>query len=354
MDKLIIAEKPSVALRIALSLSESRPKTERFNGVIYYEASRKGDRLFIVAAAGHLFTLHQKQSSNELPIFEIEWIPSYKVNKKAYFTKKYLEAIEAVGRKCSFFINACDYDIEGTIIGSNLIREILKGNVNSQIDASSANIARMKFSTTTKQDLEEAYEKAEPFDFNNMHAGEARHMLDWLWGINMSRALMNSLYLSGTKKIMSIGRVQGPTLGILAKRETEIKNFVSAPFWSVHLVYKGTDFENRRGNIPEKPAAEKALSDTKSSAAKVSELSRIEETRYPFPPFDLTSLQLEASRVARMDPTRTLAIAQSLYEKSYISYPRTASQKLPFPWPEPRFGYQLLGVLRIFLVLCYH
>ncbi len=329
MEKLIIAEKPSVALRIALSLSETKPKTGSFNGVVYYEAYRNGEKINIVAAAGHLFTLHQRQKSNDLPIFDIEWVPSYKTNKKAYFTKKYLDAIEAVGKKCGFFINACDYDIEGTIIGSNLIKGIVNGDVNKEIPADFANVGRMKFSTTTKPDLEFAYENMDKFDFNNMYAGEARHVLDWMWGINLSRVLMNALYLGGVKKIMSIGRVQGPTLGILAKREIEIREFKPAPFWAVVLGYKGIEFQNRKGNMFEKAAAEKALLETQSHEITITGLEVNDEMRYPFPPFDLTSLQLEASRVARMDPTRTLAVAQSLYERSYISYPRTASQKLP-------------------------
>ena len=329
MDKLIIAEKPSVALRIALSLSETKPKTNVFNGVVYYEAYRKGERLYIVAAAGHLFTLRQRERTGGLPVFDIEWVPSYKVNKKAYFTKKYLDAIEMVGRKCGFFINACDYDIEGTIIGSNLIKDIINNDANKEIGEGAQNMGRMKFSTTTKPDLEFAYENMDRFDFNNMYAGEARHMLDWMWGINMSRVLMNALYSAGVKKVMSVGRVQGPTLGILAKRELEIKEFKPRPFWNLFIAYNGTNFQNKKGNVFEKDEAEKTLESTKASEVSVKELTVSEESRYPFPPFDLTSLQLEASRVARMDPSRTLAVAQSLYEHSYISYPRTASQKLP-------------------------
>ena len=187
----------------------------------------------------------------------------------------------------------------------------------------------MRFSTTTKPDLEKAYEDMEKFDYNNMYAGQSRHMLDWMWGINMSRVLMNSLYLAGVKKIMSIGRVQGPTLGILAKRELEIKNFESKPFWTVIIKYGGVDFLNKKGNIFEKEKASEALQETEKNNVLVKDVSASLETKYPFPPFDLTSLQLEASRTLKMDPSRTLAVAQSLYEKSYISYPRTASQKLP-------------------------
>ena len=329
MNKLIIAEKPSVALRIALSLSDAKPKTGITNQVVYYEISRKGENLYVVPAAGHLFSLHQRQKTYTLPIFDIEWAPSYKVNKNAYFTKKYLDAIETIGRKCNFFINACDYDIEGTIIGSNLIKDIINTDVNKEIPENSANLGRMKFSTTTKPDLEKAYEEMEKFDYNNMYAGQSRHMLDWMWGINMSRVLMNSLYLVGIKKIMSIGRVQGPTLGILAKRELEIRNFESKPFWTVIIKFRGIDFLNKTGNIFEKEKASDALRETESNEVSVKDTSASLETKYPFPPFDLTSLQLEASRTLKMDPSRTLAVAQSLYEKSYISYPRTASQKLP-------------------------
>ncbi len=336
MEKLIIAEKPSVALRIALSLSDTKPKTNVLNQAVYYEFERKGEKIYVVPAAGHLFSLHQKEKGYTLPTFDIEWAPSYKVNKNAYFTKKYLDTIEIIGRKCSFFINACDYDIEGTIIGSNLIKDIINKDPNKELAEKTPNLGRMRFSTTTKPDLEQAYENLEKFDYNNMYAGESRHMLDWIWGINMSRVLMNSLYLAGVKKIMSIGRVQGPTLGILSKRELEIKNFESEPFWTVIVKFKGIDFQNKKGNMFERKDAESALAETERSKVEVKEINESLETRYPFPPFDLTSLQLEASRALKMDPTRTLAIAQSLYEKSYISYPRTASQKLPATLNLPR------------------
>ena len=328
MNKLIIAEKPSVALRIALSLSASTPKRNALNGVSYYEVERGSDKLYIVAAVGHLFSLHQLGSSKEIPVFNTEWIASYKYSTTSYFTKKYLDVIEEIGKKCSFFINACDYDIEGTVIGSNLLKDILNKDVNKALDPKS-NVARMRFSTTTKQDLEEAYSNLNAFDFNNLYAGEARHILDWMWGINLSRALMHALMHSGVRKIMSIGRVQGPALSLLAKRETEIKSFVPKPFWRISLVYNGIEFENRRGNIMDKGVAEVALRVTSENKAIVKSVEKKEGSRAPFPPFDLTSLQLEASRVFRLDPSRTLAVAQSLYERSYISYPRTASQKLP-------------------------
>ncbi len=329
MNKLIIAEKPSVALRVALSLGESQPKRYNVNGVGYFEVQNGEDTLYVVAAAGHLFTLQQiDKEKKELPIFDIHWIPSYKTNESSYFTKKYLDTITDIARKCNFFINACDYDLEGTVIGTNILKLILNQDVNKQL--SNEKIGRMRFSTTTKPDLIKAYTETGDFDFNNFYAGEARHMLDWYWGINLSRALMQTLSLIGIRKVLSIGRVQGPTLGILAKRELEIKNFVPKPIWRIFIKIGELELENRKGNIFEKAEADEAFDKTKNNKAVVEELNVKDEMHSPFPPFDLTSLQLEASRVFRIDPSRTLAIAQSLYEKSYISYPRTSSQKLPY------------------------
>ncbi len=321
-----MAEKPSVAIRIAMSLGDSAPKTENLNGVRYYAVNRGSDTIFVTAAAGHLFTLIQ-QKNDKVPVFDIEWTPSYKVNQSSYFTKKYLDAIEHVGKQCTFFINACDYDIEGTVIGTNIIKYITNKDVNSKINPQ--NVRRMRFSTTTNEDLVESYNNLNNFDSTNFDAGEARHRLDWMWGINMSRALMRAISTKGIRKTLSIGRVQGPALGILAKREMEIKKFVPKPYWKVLVVVGGVDFDSKEREIFDKNAADSKYEKAKKAQIKIKSVESSEKLLRPFPPFDLTSLQLEANRVFKIDPSRTLAIAQSLYERSYISYPRTSSQKLP-------------------------
>ncbi|MDE1850812.1 MAG: DNA topoisomerase I [Candidatus Micrarchaeota archaeon] len=340
MNKLIIAEKPSVALTIAMAFSESGyPQRKTVNGVPYYEVMSDGDTLYIVAAAGHLFTIRQKEGASGFPVFSIEWVPSYKQNPSSYFTKKYLDTIEIIAKKCTAFINACDYDIEGTVIGTNIIKFVTSGNVNSAVGDS--NVKRMRFSTTTRPDILEAYKNVTEFDANNFSAGEARHSLDWMWGINMSRALMHALLTTGIKKIISIGRVQGPTLAIVAERENEIKNFVSKPLWQVFLKAKGTEFSNTKGSIFDKESAEKILATTKQAEIVVEKVDKKENLIRPYPPFDLTSLQVEASKAFKIDPSRTLQIAQSLYEKAYTSYPRTSSQKLPYTLNLPKIIAEL-------------
>ncbi|MGC8662212.1 MAG: DNA topoisomerase I [Candidatus Micrarchaeia archaeon] len=339
MNKLIIAEKPSVAVRLASSLAEGNYKRLFFNGISYYELKNKEDTVYVVAAAGHLFTIRQKEGSKGFPVFDVEWVPSYKVNKNAYFTKKYLDTIAEIGKKCNIFINACDYDIEGSVIGTNIIKFVMNGDVNTDIEKGFAK--RMKFSTTTNEDLIKSYNETGSFDEYNFDAGETRHMLDWMWGINLSRALMGSLYINGVKKIVSIGRVQGPTLAILAKREEEIKAFVSRPYWKVFVTAKGIDFENAKEDIPDKKTADEILEKSRRKEAVVEKVERKEIYERPLPPFDLTSLQVEANRVFGIDPSRTLAIAQILYERAYISYPRTSSQKLPYTLNLPRIIEEL-------------
>jgi DNA topoisomerase-1 len=334
MRNLIVAEKPSVALRIALALGGGRPLRKSIRGVSYFELQRDGDTLFVVAAAGHLFTLTQKGAGKSLPIFDLEWVPSFKVNREAYFTKKYLDAINDVSRGCDAFTNACDYDVEGTVIGTNIIKYVKTSDVNKE--PSWENVKRMRFSTTTNQDLLASYEKREQFDKKNFEAGEARHMLDWMWGINLSRALMHALSSSGERKTMSIGRVQGPTLAILAEREKEIKAFKPQNYWNVFVVVNGVEFISKRGAIFDEHIAEKLVGEASGAQAHVDAVDVRESKLFPFPPFDLTSLQLEASRTLGLDPSRTLQLAQTLYERSYISYPRTSSQKLPYSLNLPR------------------
>ncbi|MDE1851677.1 MAG: DNA topoisomerase I [Candidatus Micrarchaeota archaeon] len=333
MNKLIIAEKPSVALRLAMSLGDGKPRTSYVSGVRYYEVNDGTDTLYIVAAAGHLFTIRERGKA-DIPVFDVEWVESFKVNQSSYFTKKYLDTIAAVGKRCNFFINACDYDIEGTVIGSNIIKYVVNGNVNSEIKAESAK--RMRFSTTTRTDLIESYKGLNDFDLTNFYAGETRHKIDWLWGINMSRALMRAISSAGIRKVLSIGRVQGPALAILAEREKSIKDFKPQPYWKVILIVKGVKFENKRDKIFEKTEAEKVLETTRNGTVVLKGFDSKDRSVRPFPPFDLTSLQLEANRTFGIDPSRTLSLAQSLYERSYISYPRTSSQKLPATLNLPR------------------
>jgi len=322
--ELIITEKPQAALKIASALGS--PTQKNFNKVPYYELKRGNKKILVACAVGHLFTLKQKNGGYQIPVFDISWVPNF-LAKRGDFTKRYYDSILKLVKEASSITVATDYDVEGEVIGLNIIRYIC-----SQQDAS-----RMKFSTLTKTELEQAYEsKSSSINWGQAIAGETRHYLDWFYGINFSRALMNAIKTTGKFKIMSIGRVQGPALHLIVEKEKEIEAFKSKPYWQVFIT-----IDNKKNKLElkyikdifNKSQLEK-FKDLKRKEVDVETIKKQEKVPPPSP-FNLTVLQTEAYKFYGITPSRTLQIAQSLYLAGLISYPRTSSQKLP-----PSIGYQ--------------
>ncbi len=316
--RLVICEKPNAAEKIAAAIGNGSAERKNAGGVGYWETKREGEKVIVVAAVGHLYGLRQKEKRWHYPVFEVEWAPNYETDKDAAYQKPYLDAISKLSADAAEYVCACDFDTEGSLIGYNVLRFACK----------SENGSRMKFSTLTSEDLEKAWIERGDLDLENALAGEARHILDWYYGINLSRALMASIRSAGANQVMSIGRVQGPALSILAKKEKEIASFVSQPYWELSCFGKGLRFENAHGRFTREEDAKAALANS-SSPGMVQKLERKQYSQPPAPPFDLTSLQVEAHRALNFDPKATLEMAQKLYENALISYPRTSSQKLP-------------------------
>jgi len=317
---LIIAEKPAAAQKIAYALGKTEVK--RAGKVSYFKTQSNGDTLIVVSAVGHLFGLAAKEKG-KYPIFDLEWKPLWKTNKKAAFSKPYAETIEKLAAEAEKFIVATDYDTEGEVIGLNALRFLCHKQ-----DA-----MRMKFSTLTASDLKQAYDEILPtLDWGQAGAGEARHYLDWIWGINLSHAAMAALMEVSFRKTLSIGRVQGPALAFLAKRELEIQKFIPKPYWQLSIKTKtNPEIEafSVKGDFTAEKEAKKIFDKIRDKPARVAEIKTTEEEVLPPVPFDLTSLQMEAWRCFRISPKYAQQIAQELYTMALISYPRTSSQKLP-------------------------
>lgn len=307
---LIITEKPQAALKIASALGTPRKYAE--NNVPFYELERDGKTIIVASAVGHLFNLTYQKGQVGWPVFKMEWIPSY---TKTPFTKRYYEVLKKLSKRASEFIVATDYDIEGEVIGWNVLRFIAKKTT----------AKRMKFSTLTKPELERAFIHALPtLDWGQAYAGETRHQVDWLYGINLSRALMSAIKKTGSFRILSIGRIQGPALKIIVDREREISNFKSEPYWQVFARANNTEFKHTK-DIFNRSELEHFKNITEAHADTVKKTEHVE----PPHPFDLTSLQREAYAWHKINPSNTLKLAQSLYLDGLISYPRTSSQKIP-------------------------
>jgi DNA topoisomerase-1 len=325
---LIVCEKPSAAVKIASALATKRPKKGEFNGVPYYEFERGGGRMVVVPALGHLFTLKNLRPMRDYPIYDIDWMPTYKVDRKAKRTQVFVEAIKELAKDATDYISACDYDLEGSVIAFNVLRYLCGPEAVKRA-------RRMKFSTLTAQDLKQAYEQLMPrLDFELIDAGVARHVLDWYWGMNLSKAMSASVEAAHQRFAkLSAGRVQTPTLKILVEREREIKAFKPEPFWvlSLLLELEGKEIvaEHATPRFFDRAEAERALAACKDKPARVSTIQTRRYRRPPPIPFDLGLLQSEAYRCFGYTPMRTQQIAQLLYQAALISYPRTSSQKLP-------------------------
>lgn len=329
MAELIITEKPSTAEKISSALAEGKMEKSVYSKKVpYYRLKHNGKDIIVACAVGHLFTLAEKNKKGwTYPVFDVEWKPLGEVDKSAAYSKLYLNAIKSLLKEADSFTIATDFDVEGEVIGFNILRFLCKKK-----DAK-----RMKFSTTTKEDLLESYQNVRPhIEHLQAEAGITRHELDYYYGINLSRALTLSVKnATGMFKILSSGRVQGPALKIIADRENAIKAFVSVPFWQLELLSGDISAFHEEDKFWEKPKADASFANAKKGKAAVSKIDTNQFDQMPPHPFDLTALQMEAYRQFGISPKETLEIAQYLYVNSYISYPRTSSNQLP-----PAIGYR--------------
>ncbi|HYU87145.1 MAG TPA: DNA topoisomerase I, partial [Candidatus Bathyarchaeia archaeon] len=245
---------------------------------------------------------------------------------------RWIQVISSLANKADRYINACDYDLEGSLIGYTILRYACHG--------ADSKAQRMKFSTITEKELTSAYKTLAPhLDIQLVEAGRTRHELDWLYGINLSRLLTESaLKQNRGYSILSTGRVQGPTLKFVVDREEEIQSFTPTPFWTIDatLTQNGQEYtlEYEKEKISTLAEAELVVRDCKNCILEVETTESRNIQQSPPYPFDLSSLQSEAYRHFGYTPSRTLALAEKLYLEALISYPRTSSQKLP-----PDIGY---------------
>ncbi|MHA1686778.1 MAG: DNA topoisomerase I [Candidatus Heimdallarchaeaceae archaeon] len=321
-----IAEKPQAARRLAYALDEGRsPSRIKVNNIPVYLCSRNSNKIVIAPALGHLFSLNQVGKTWQYPTLDFEWLPTHLINKKSK-TKNFILAFQELAKNAKEIIVMTDFDREGEVIGFLILKLILNRT----------KCSRMKFSTLTVRDILKAYKnKIQELDEGFLNSGLLRHYVDWLFGINFSRALTLSLLRTSNKfKTISIGRVQGPTLRFVVNRENEINLFVPIPYWKVFGKIKLKNEEYHKveysvNKIEILDDVNSIINDCSKHQGQVKNILEKEEIVNPFPPFNLSDLQREAYKIFKFSPSKTLEIAEKLYLNALISYPRTDSQKLP-------------------------
>jgi DNA topoisomerase-1 len=322
---LVVCEKPAAARRIAQALGE--PTESRSGGISIFEVKNGQRHYKICTALGHLYGLTDVTKNRSVyPVFDLEWAP---VAKNPQVLKA-IKVISELAKNASSFVHACDYDQEGEVIGHSILQYACGDKY--------AEASRAKFSTLTDEEIRDSFANLIKPNFGLAEAGRSRHILDFIYGVNLSRALVRSFKSIGKYRNLSIGRVQGPTLAFAANKEIEIRLHIPDPYWIITAQF------DKDGQIfpahYEKPKVEKyaeakAIRDTCTGRnGIVNSVSDNKAGIQPPAPFNIGDLQREAYSIFKLSPSYTLAIAEKLYLQALISYPRTSSQKLP-----PSIGY---------------
>ncbi|HEY2940013.1 MAG TPA: DNA topoisomerase 3 [Gaiellaceae bacterium] len=322
MKTLVIAEKPSVARDLADALPG---KFENHDSYLESEDT------VITFAVGHLVELINPEDYDErfkkwrmadLPIVPDE----FRLRPRDKKAEKQLKVIHKLLKRDDVdrVVNACDAGREGELIFAYIYET-------SGVDKP---VERLWISSLTKQAIREGFEKLRPGEqlASLEAAARSRSEADWLVGMNATRAatIRGRAWVGG---VVSLGRVQTPTLALMVKREREIQAFVPEPYWLVHgrfdPRYEGLWFEGDETRLKDAKRAEEIVAKVSGADGIVESVERKEQSERAPLLYDLTSLQRDANRRFGFSARRTLQAAQSLYEdKKAITYPRTSSRWL--------------------------
>ena len=303
-----IAEKPSVARDIADILGARTRK----------EGYIEGNGYQVTWTFGHLCTLKEPHeytpgwkswSLGSLPMipprFGIKLIenPTY---------EKQFHIIEGLMQQADVIINCGDAGQEGELIQRWVMQKA----------GARCPVKRLWISSLTEEAIKEGFAKLkDQSDFQSLYeAGLSRAMGDWLLGMNATR--LYTIKYGQNKQVLSIGRVQTPTLALIVNRQLEIENFKPEPYWELKTVYRETTFSATKGKFTSKEEGLEFLETVKQSDFVVTDVSAKKGVEYAPRLFDLTSLQVECNKKFAYSADETLKLIQSLYEKKVTTYPR--------------------------------
>lgn len=313
--KVCIAEKPSVAKDIANVIGANQRKDG------YYE----GNGYQVTWTFGHLCTLKEPRDYVEewkyWNVRHLPMVPSrfgIKLIDDGGVKKQFL-IIERLVQNAEMVINCGDAGQEGEVIQRWVLHKA----------KCKVPIKRLWISSLTEEAIKEGFSNLkEGENFNNLYAaGSARAIGDWLLGINATRLFTKKF--GQQKQVLSIGRVQTPTLAMIVSRHLEIENFTSQDYWELRTVYRDTEFNSVLGKIKKEEKANYALEKIKDEPFEITSFEQKEGKEKPPRLFDLTALQVETNKKFGFSADQTLKHIQSLYEKKFVTYPRVDTTYLP-------------------------
>ena len=316
--KVCIAEKPSVAKDIARILGANSAHTGYMEGNGYQ----------VTWTFGHLcelkeprdYTLNWKHwSLGSLPMipsrFGIKLIEDEGIKRQFDIIKKLFQAADEI-------INCGDAGQEGELIQRWVMQKA----------GAKCPVRRLWISSMTDEAIREGFANLrDEAQYKPLYlAGLSRAIGDWLLGMNATRlyTLKYGRNSYGKGQILSIGRVQTPTLALIVKRQEEIDNFKPEPYWVLATIYRDTQFTATKGKFTSKEEGEKAFSTIEGKPFTITNVTKKKGTEQPKQLYDLTSLQVDCNRKYGYSAEMTLNTIQSLYERKLTTYPRVDTQYL--------------------------
>ena len=306
--KVCIAEKPSVAREIAEVLGA----TKKMNGYI------EGNGYQVTWTFGHLCTLKEPNDYSEnwkrWSLASLPMIPprfGIKLISNPTYEQQF-KTIEELMQNAEMVINCGDAGQEGELIQRWVMQKA----------GCKCPVYRLWISSLTEEAIREGFQHLkEQSDFTKLYeAGLSRAIGDWLLGMNATR--LYTLRYGQNRQVLSIGRVQTPTLALIVNRQAEIDNFKPEPFWELKTVYRNTTFSVTKGKFTKKEEGEAFLEIVRQKEFTVTDISEKKGKEYAPRLFDLTSLQVECNKKFAFTADDTLKLIQSLYEKKVTTYPR--------------------------------
>ena len=303
-----VAEKPSVAREIAGVLGATTKRQGYLEGNGYQ----------VTWTFGHLCTLKEPHDySPQWKTWMLSSLPmipprfGIKLIDNEVYTQQF-GIIRTLMQNADEIINCGDAGQEGELIQRWVM---LKAGVKCPVK-------RLWISSLTEESIREGFRNLRPeSDFKLLYeAGLARAIGDWILGMNATR--LYTLRYAGNRQVLSIGRVQTPTLAMIVNRQDEIDHFVPSPYWELKTVYRDVTFTASKGKSEDKETGEKLLAEVTGKDFTVTGVTEKKGKEAPPRLFDLTSLQVECNRKYSFSADQTLKLIQSLYEKKVTTYPR--------------------------------
>ena len=309
-----IAEKPSVAKDIARIIGATTAR----------DGYMEGNGYQVTWTFGHLCELKEPDdytpmwkhwSLAALPMipqrFGIKLINDEGIKKQFATIEKLMQAADSI-------INCGDAGQEGELIQRWVMQKA----------QAKCPVKRLWISSMTDEAIKQGFQELkDQGEYQSLYlAGLSRAIGDWILGMNATR--LYTLKYGQNRQVLSIGRVQTPTLALIVNRQKEIDNFVSEPYWILATIYRDTQFTATSGKFTSKEEGEKAFSTIAGKPFTVTDVSKKKGNEAPPHLYDLTSLQVDCNKKFAYSADITLKLIQSLYEKKYTTYPRVDTQFL--------------------------